>query len=112
MAAPSTTSEPRMLDWVSLKASTICFMQGTVASTMSSGRRTAKGSSPTSSLAMRTAWPRRRGWGWGLAGLGDLGELRDGAGNLEEGGFIFCGQGGFELWADVEVVFHGGFAAA
>ncbi len=64
MAAPSTTSEPRMLEPVSLKASTICFMQGTFASTMSSGRMTAKGSLPTISLAMRTAWPRPRGSGW------------------------------------------------
>src|ERR1700733_9352283 len=90
MAGPSTTSEARMVDWVSLKASTICFMQGMVASTMSSGRRTAKGSSPTSSLAMRTAWPRPRGSGW-------------------RGGGVLAG---FEFGTGVEVVFHGGFAAA
>ncbi len=33
----------------------------------------------------------------GLAGDGDLGELRDGAGDLEQGGFVFGGERGFEL---------------
>ncbi len=50
--------------------------------------------------------------GFGLAGVGDLGELGDGAGDFEECGFIFGGEGGFELGAAVEVVFHGGLAAA
>ena len=50
--------------------------------------------------------------GLGLAGVGDLRELRDGTGDLQEGGLVFCCEGGFELGAAVEVVFHGGFAAA
>ena len=50
--------------------------------------------------------------GFGLAGVGDAGEFGDGAGDFEEGGFVFCGEGGFEFGAAVEVVFHGGFAAA
>ena len=58
IASPSTTSVPRIDECVSSKASTICFRHPTFVSTMSSGRITANGSSPTSSLAISTAWPR------------------------------------------------------
>ena len=99
-----------MLDWVSLKASTICFMQGTGASTMSSGSRTAKGSLPTISLAMKDGVAEAERFG--LAGEGDLGELRDGACDLEQRGLVLGGERGFELGGPVEVVFHRGLAAA
>ena len=49
--------------------------------------------------------------GLGLAGEGDFGETGDGAGEGEEGGFVFGGEGGFELGGGVEVVLHGGLAA-
>ena len=49
--------------------------------------------------------------GLGLAGEGDLGELRDGAGDLEERGLVLGGEGGFELGVGVEVVLHCGLAA-
>ena len=50
--------------------------------------------------------------GFGLAGVRRRGEFGDGARDLEQRGFILRGEVGFELGADVEVVFHGGFAAA
>ena len=46
--------------------------------------------------------------GFGLAGVGDLGELGDGAGDLEQGGLVLGGEGGFELGGLVEVILHGG----
>ena len=50
--------------------------------------------------------------GFGLPDVGDVGELRDGASDLEEGGLALPFEGGFELRRAVEVIFHGGFAAA
>ena len=50
--------------------------------------------------------------GFCLAGVGDAGEFGDGARDFEEGGFIFCGEVGFELGAAVEVIFHSGFATS
>jgi hypothetical protein len=50
--------------------------------------------------------------GFGLAGVGDAGEVVDGVDDVEEGFFILGGEVGFELGAGVEVVFHGGFAAS
>ncbi len=50
--------------------------------------------------------------GFWLADVDDLGELGDGLCDFEEGGFVFGGEGGFELGGLVEVVFHGGLAAA
>jgi len=40
------------------------------------------------------------------------GEFGDGARDFEEGGFILRGEIGFEFGAAVEVIFHGGLAAA
>ncbi len=99
-----------MEDWVSLKASTICFMQGMSASTMSSGRRTAKGSLPTSSLAMSTAWPRPSGSGWRVTVT--LASFETERAIFKQRGLVLGGERGFELGAGVEVVFHGGLAAA
>ena len=48
----------------------------------------------------------------GLSGVGDAGEVVDGVNDVKESLFIFGGEIGFELGAGVEVVFHGGFAAA
>ena len=50
--------------------------------------------------------------GFGLAGVGDLGKLRDGACDFEQGDLVLGGEGGFELGGTVEVILHGGFAAA
>ena len=50
--------------------------------------------------------------GLGLADIGDLGELGDGEGDIEQGGLAFGGERGLELRGAVEVVFHGGLAAA
>jgi hypothetical protein len=50
--------------------------------------------------------------GFGLAGVGDAGEVVDGVDDVEEGLFVLGFEIGFELGAGVEVVFHGGLAAA
>ncbi len=50
--------------------------------------------------------------GFGLADVDDLGELGDGLRDLKERGLVLGGEGGFELGGLVEVVFHGGLAAA
>ena len=97
-------------DWVSLKASTICFMQGVVGVDDVVGEEDAEGLVADELFGHENGVAEAEGLG--LADVGDLGELRDGAGDLEQGGLVLGCEGGFEFGGVVEVVFHGGLAAA
>ena len=80
-----------MLDWVSLKASTICFMQGTGGVDDVVGEEDGEGFVADEFFGHENGVAEAEGLG--LAGVGDLGELRDGAGDFEERGFVLWRRG-------------------
>jgi hypothetical protein len=108
MAGPSMTSEARMVDWVESFDHLLHAGDGGVDDVVGQEDGERLVADDLFCLKDGVAEPER----FGLAGVGNAGEFGDSARDFEEGGFIFCGEGGFKFGTAIEVVFHGGFAAA
>ena len=99
-----------MVDWVSLKASTICFMHGNCGVDDVVGKEDGEGFVADDLFGLEDGVAEAEGLC--LPGVSDAGELGDGSGDLEQRSFVLSSEIGFEFGAAVEVIFHGGLAAA
>ena len=94
-----------MLHCVSLKASTICFMQGICGIDDVVGQHDSERLVADDLLGLqhRVAEAERLG----LARVADLGEIGDAAHDLEQRRLVLGFERGLELGTAVEVIFHG-----
>ena len=102
----AATIEPPVSAWASI----ICCRHGVSAAITSSGRITAKGSSPTSRRAHHTAWPSPERLGLPKVGNGARGHV-GGRQRLQELVLALLAQRRLELGRVVEVVLQRGLAA-